>query len=150
MLLQWKLSNHDVSPSYITSFGFCCVHKNWSNQTRVWSNGIRLVSRCKANYMPIEVRISVPMHALTLDSEFFSTMIARLVPKLLKSRDNITVLHQFINFDTFPLQHSRIFLNVWKQFFSGGLTLPATQFASINHINTLRILHFTPRAKDFY
>jgi len=33
---------------------------------------------------------------------------------------------------------------------SGGLTLPATHFASINHIATLHILNFMPRAKDFY
>jgi len=39
-LLQWKLSNHEVSPLNITSFGFCCVHKNWSHQTSVWSSGV--------------------------------------------------------------------------------------------------------------
>jgi len=27
-LLQWKLSNHEVSPLYFISFGFRCVHQN--------------------------------------------------------------------------------------------------------------------------
>jgi len=34
-LLQWKVSNHEISLLYITSFGFCCVHRNWSHQTSV-------------------------------------------------------------------------------------------------------------------
>jgi len=38
--LQRKLSNHEVSPLYTASFGFCCDHKNWSHQTSVWSNGM--------------------------------------------------------------------------------------------------------------
>jgi len=33
--LQWKLSNHAISWLNITSFGFCCIHKNWSHQTNV-------------------------------------------------------------------------------------------------------------------
>jgi len=39
MLLQWKLSSHEASPLNIMSFG-CCVHKNWSHQTSVWSSGM--------------------------------------------------------------------------------------------------------------
>ena len=31
-----------------------------------------------------------------------------------------------------------------------ALPLPATHFASINHISALHILNFIPRAKDFY
>jgi len=29
-----------MSPLNITSLGFCCVHKNWSHQTSVWSIGM--------------------------------------------------------------------------------------------------------------
>jgi len=29
-----------VGPRCITSFGFCCVHKNWLHQTSVWSRGM--------------------------------------------------------------------------------------------------------------
>jgi len=39
-LLQWKVSNHQVSLLCITSLGFCCVHRNWSHQTNVWSCGM--------------------------------------------------------------------------------------------------------------
>jgi len=54
-----------------------------------------LVYRCKANCTPIELRISVLMH--TLKANYFpQRMIARLVLNLLKSRDIITVLRQFI------------------------------------------------------
>jgi len=29
--------------SYILfSFGFCCIHKNWSHETSVWSSGFCL------------------------------------------------------------------------------------------------------------
>ena len=48
-LLQWKVSNHEVSPLYITPFGFCCVHRNWSHQTSVWSCGMPLIYRYKAS-----------------------------------------------------------------------------------------------------
>jgi len=27
-LLQWKVSNHEVSLVCITSIGFCCAHRN--------------------------------------------------------------------------------------------------------------------------
>jgi len=56
----------------------------------------------KLQYMPIELRISVPMHTLTSKS-FPQCMIARLVLNLLKSRVAIAVLHKFITFDAFPL-----------------------------------------------
>jgi len=56
-------------------------------------------------------RISVLMHALTA-SAFLQRMFARLVLNLLKSRDTTEVLQRSIAFDAFPLQHSRIFLNV--------------------------------------
>ena len=89
-LLQWKLSNHEVSLTYITSFGFCCIHKNLVRSSRVWSIVMCLVYRCKANYMPIELQwISVPMHTLTVNS-FPQCMIARLVLNLLKSCDTIS------------------------------------------------------------
>jgi len=39
-LIQWKESNHEVSLVSITSLGFCCVHRNWSHQTSVWSSGM--------------------------------------------------------------------------------------------------------------
>jgi len=35
MLLQWKVSNHDVSLLYITSYSFYCLHRNWLHQTSV-------------------------------------------------------------------------------------------------------------------
>jgi len=35
-------------------------------------------------------------------------------------------------------------------FSSSGLSLPATHFTTIYHIIALHILHFIPRAKDFY
>jgi len=40
------------------------------------------------------------------------SMITRLVLNLLKSRDTIVVLQRSIAYDTFLLEHSRIFLNV--------------------------------------
>ena len=42
-VLQWRLSNHEVSPLYIASFGLCCIHKDWSGQAGVWSGGMPLV-----------------------------------------------------------------------------------------------------------
>jgi len=75
------MSNHEVSPFYTTSFGFCCFHKNF-----VASN---------------QLRISVLMHTLTTNS-FPQCMIARLVINLLKCRDTITVVHQSITYDAFP------------------------------------------------
>jgi len=53
-------------------------------------------------------------HALIACS-FPQSMIARLVLNLLKSRDTIAVLKRSTAFDAFPLWHTRIFLNVWKQ-----------------------------------
>jgi len=53
------------------------------------------------------------MHAMT--SSFPQSMIARPVLNLLKSRDAFAVLQLSIAFDTFPLWHSRMFLNVQKQ-----------------------------------
>jgi len=38
----------------------------------------------------------------------------------------------------------------FKPFSSGGLALPAIHFTSIYRITALPILHFIPRAKDFY
>ena len=63
-----------------------------------------------------EWRISVlsNQHALTTFS-FPQSMIARLVLNLLKSHDTIVVLKRSTAFDAFPLWHTRIFLNVWKQ-----------------------------------
>jgi len=46
---------------------------------------------------------------------FPQSMIARLVLNLLKSHDTIAVLKRSTAFDAFPLWHTRIFLNVWKQ-----------------------------------
>ena len=51
-LLQWKVSNHEVSLLYITSFGFCCVHRNRSHQTSVWSCGMPLIYRYKGSAFP--------------------------------------------------------------------------------------------------
>jgi len=36
-----------------------------------------------------------------------------------------------------------------KPFFSGGLTVPATQFASVNQITVLCVLNFILRANAF-
>ena len=47
-----------------------------------------------------------------LTSYFPQSMIARLVLNLLKSRDTNAVLQQSTAFDAFPLQQTRIFLNV--------------------------------------
>jgi len=85
-----KLSNDEVSPLkyYIVWF---LLH----SQKLVTSNpciGMPLVYRCKANNLPIELRISVLIHTLTANS-FPQSMIARIVPHLLKSGDVITVLH---------------------------------------------------------
>jgi len=41
-------------------------------------------------------------------------------------------------------------VNNVKPTFYGGFTLPAKQFASINHITAFRVLNFTLRAKDVY
>jgi len=60
------------------------------------------VYKYKANYAPIEMRISVLMHALTTNS-FPQNMIVRLVLNLLKSRDTTAVLQWFITFDAFLL-----------------------------------------------
>jgi len=51
------------------------------------------------------------VHALT-SSSFLQSMVVQLVFNLLKSRNTIAVPQQSIAFDAFPLQHSRIFLDV--------------------------------------
>jgi len=40
--------------------------------------------------------------------------------------------------------------DIFKQFYSGGLILPAKHFASINHITALRILNVIPRARETF
>jgi len=49
---------------------------------------------------------------ITTVSSFTQSMIARLVLNMRKSRDTIELLQRSIAFDAFPLQHSRLFLDV--------------------------------------
>jgi len=86
-LLQWKLSNDEVSPLNITSFG-CSQKFVASNQCmKYWD---ALVCRHKiANFRS----------RACIDNEFFwaQSMIARLVLNLLKSRDTTAVLQRSIS-----------------------------------------------------
>ena len=51
-LLQWKVSNHEVSLLCNTPLGFCCVHRSWSLQTSVWNCGMPIIYRYKTNAFP--------------------------------------------------------------------------------------------------
>jgi len=60
--------------------------------------------RAKILRTPKNLPAPTPMPVDTLTAiSFPQSMIARLVLNLLKSRDSITVLHQSITFDSFPL-----------------------------------------------
>jgi len=92
-LLQWKVSNHEVSLLCIKSLGFCYVHRNWRIKP-VYEVVGWLQNKC----------ISVLMHVLM--NSFPQSMIVQLVLNLLESRDIIAVLQWSIAFDAFPLWHS--------------------------------------------
>ena len=94
----------------------------------------------------------------TLAANYFpQCMIGRLVLNLLKTRDTITVLHQFTTLTHLLSslhEHFKygktvnVYSDNFQPFSSGGLTLPATHFAWINHISALHIVSLIPRAKD--
>ena len=91
-LFQWKLSNNEVSPLNITSFG--CSHKFIaSNQCmKLWDAVVcrHIIANFHSQY------------ALTASS-FLQSMIAWLVLNLLKSCDTIAVLEWSTAFGAFPL-----------------------------------------------
>ena len=95
-LLQWKVSNHEISLLCITSLGFYWVHRHWSHQTNAWSRGKT------TNQMDFRSHECIT-------SSFPQSTIARLILNLLKSRDTIAMFQWSTAFDAFPLWQSRIF-----------------------------------------
>ena len=125
-LLQWDVSNHEVSLLCFTSLWFWCIHRNWSHQTSVWNCAICYVLHhydsdaftetglIKPVYEIVRYVLNTCISFLTnvLTSSFPQSMIARLVLNLLKSHEIIAMLQWSKAFDAFPLWQSQIFLNV--------------------------------------
>ena len=146
-LLQWKVSDHEVSLLSITSLGFCCVYRNWSHQTSVWS--------CRTPTKQIHFRFSC-MHWRVLFRkawlrDWFSTFL-----NLVWHHCGAAAVYSFWSISSLAFTNDfecMKTVNIWcdkfKPFSSGGLSLPATHLTSIYHMTALRMLHFIPRAKHF-
>jgi len=141
----------------ITSFDFCYVHRNWSHRTSLWSSGMPLVCVYKAFSLCIQAFLFSCMRWQRVLSLKHDCATGSQPAWISWHHCDAAAVYSFWRISS--LAFTNIFecvkpvnvnVTTLNYFSSGGLSLPATHFTSICRIIALHILHFIPRAKDFY